>query len=558
MSRLLLLTILLVFFFQINVIHGQKPILTEYAIEQIKEIPEEKQDSFYIVQGKYYYAFYTRESYRKSMECYLEALRLAIKYKHSKEILRCYFYIGSVFDANNNVKQAVRYYTMYYDGVLKERPFNADNILRATYNIASIYTKSEDTTNAYLYTLKMAEMVTWVKTPKFRNQYYLLIAHNFVMIGRHKEFLEYFNKIPANATFEDGELAYGRYFAESKSRQAFFNGDYNSVIPPVLYELSRTKDSVSLMNFLIGSYADIGDYKSAYQTQKKTMEADWRSMDRNTYGDINYRLLEADNLLRQKRNSELMIADEQLKFRTSLLYASTFLMALGFAITFFLFRRYKIRNKLKDQKSKLNKEHEEASHLLLAELHSGINESLEALYASLDVQFQTSGQSIDDIKKEIKAGINCIALSHSILQQNEEISRVPLQPFFEKLTRETLEIFDAEACQIKWEVKTSSYYMEVARLIPLALAAVELLKNTVRNNVNCEKQVDIIISCMLSDGEYHFNYIEHTSAEPDLSSGVITRIDTTLLHNFLKQIDAKVMIDDSIDGKSEVLVVFNK
>ncbi|KAA5533392.1 hypothetical protein F0919_12680 [Taibaiella lutea] len=558
MSRLLLLTILLVFFFQINVIHGQKPILTEYAIEQIKGIPEEKQDSFYIVQGKYYYAFYTRESYRKSMECYLEALRLAIKYKHPKEILRCYFYIGSVFDANNNVKQAVRYYTMYYEGVLKERPFNAENILRATYNIASIYTKAQDTTNAYLYTLKMAEMVGWVKTPKSRNQHYLLIAHNFVMIGRQKEFLEYFNKIPSNATFEDGELAYGRYFAESKSRYAFFNGDYNAVIPPVLYELSRTKDSVSLMNFLISSYADIGDYKSAYQVQKRTMEADWRSMDRNTYGDINYRLLEADNLLRQKKNSELMIAHEQLKFRTSLLYASTFLMALGFAITFFLFRRYKIRNKLKDQKSKLNKEHEEASHLLLAELHSGIKESLEALYSSLDAQFQASGQSIDDIKKEIKAGINCIALSHNILQQNEEISSVALQPFFEKLTKETLEIFDADAYQIRWEVKTSSYYMEVAKLVPLALAVVELLKNTVKNNIHFEKQVDLIISCKLSDGEYHFSYTENTAAEPDLGTDVITRIDTTLLHNFLKQIDAKVMIDDSINGKSEAIIVFSK
>jgi len=557
MSRLLLLTILLVFFFQINVIHGQKPILTEYAIEQIKGIPEEKQDSFYIVQGKYYYAFYTRESYRKSMECYLEALRLAIKYKHQKEILSCYFYIGSVFDANNNVRQAVRYYTMYYEGVLKERPFNAQNILRATYNIASIYTKAQDTTNAYLYTLKMAEMVGWVKKSKDRNQYYLLIAHNFVLIGKQKEFFEYFNKIPANATFEDGELAYGRYFAESKSRYALYNGNYDAVIPPILFELSHTKDSISLMSFLVNSYAAIGDYKSAYQMQKRTMETDSRSMDRNTYGDINYRLLEADNLLKQKKNSELMVADEQLKFRTSLLYASTLLMALGFAITFFLFRRYKIRNRLKDQQSKLNKEHEVASNLLLSELHSGINESLEALYASLDIQFRTSGQSVEDIEKEIKAGIHCIALAHSILQQNEEINKVALQPFFEQLVKETLEIFDAADRHIKWEVKITSRYMEVGKLIPLALAMVELLKNSVRNNIHYGKQIEINISCRLSDGEHHFSYIEHTISEPDNETDVATRIDAALLHHFLKQIDAKVMIDDSY-GRNEVLIVFNK
>lgn len=556
MSRFILLTLFLVFFIQKNAVYGQKPILTDYAIEQIKGIPEEKQDSFYIVQGKYYYAFYTRESYRKSMECYLEALRLAIKYKHADVILKCYFHIGSVYDANNNIKQAVRYYTYYYEGVLKARPFNPQNILRATYNIAATYTKDKDTTNAFLYTLKMTEMINWVKDPVYHDQYCLLIAHNLILIGKQKEFLEYFSKISPNASFKDGELAYGRYYAECKSRYAFFKGDYDAVIPPILAELARTRDSVPLMSFLITSYANIGDYKSAYQTQVKTMDADYRSMDRNTYGDINYRLLEADNLLRQKKNAELIVEDERLKFRTSLLYASTLLMALGFAITFFLFRRYKIRNHLQDQESKLNKQHEEANHLLLKELHSGINESLEALYESLDVQFQTSGQTIDDLKREIKAGLNCIAISHGILEENDEISKVALQPFFEKLTRDTLEIFEVDPQQVILEIKASFFYMEVAKLIPLALALVELLKNTVRNNIHYDKQMELKISCKLIDGEYHFSYIENTSAVQD--SDIAISVDTTLLHNFLKQIDAKVMIDDTTNNQTEVLVVFNK
>lgn len=99
--------------------------------------------------------------------------------------------------------------------------------------------------------------------------------------------------------------------------------------------------------------------------------------------------------------------------------------------------------------------------------------------------------------------------------------------------------------------------MEVSKLIPLALAVVELLKNTLRNNIHYGKHADVIISCKLSDEEYHFSYAEHT-AEPDFDSDVITRIDTALLHNFLKQIDAKAMIDDSVTGKNEILIVFIK
>lgn len=558
MSRLLLLTLFLVFFMQESVTYGQKPILTDYAIEQIKEIPEERQDSFYIVQGKYYYAFYTRESYRKSMECYLEALRLAIKYKHPDVILNCYFHIGSVYDANNNIKQAVRYYTYYYEGVLKARPFNPQNILRATYNIAATYTKDKDTANAFLYTLKMTEMINWVKDPVYHDEYCLLIAHNLVLIGKQKEFLEYFSKISPDASFKDGELAYGRYYAECKSRYAFYRGDYSAVIPPVLKELEHTRDSVPLMNFLIISYANIGDYKSAYQAQVKTMDADSRSMDRNTYGDINYRLLEADNLLRQKKNAELIVEDERLKFRTSLLYASTLLMALGFAITFFLFRRYKIRNRLHDQEHKLNKRHEEANHFVLKELHSGFNESLEALYDSLDIQFQSSGQTTDDLKKDIKAGLNCIVISHDILEENDEISKVALQPFFERLTKDTLEIFEVKTQYVDVEIKASFYYMEVTKLIPLALAMVELLKNTVRTNLHYDRQTELKISCKLMDGEYHFSYIENTSSAQDSDSDIATHIDTVLLHNFLKQIDAKVMIDDTTNNQTEVLVVFSK
>src|ERR1700754_3877182 len=128
MARFIFIVVIVLSVFQWQSAPAQKSFLSDYAFEQIKNIPEQSQDSFYLVQGKYYYAFYTRESYRKSMECYLEALRLAIQYQHPKVILKCYFGIGSIYDANNNLAQAIHYYKLHYDGVLKERPFNAKNI----------------------------------------------------------------------------------------------------------------------------------------------------------------------------------------------------------------------------------------------------------------------------------------------------------------------------------------------------------------------------------------------------------------------------------------------
>jgi two-component sensor histidine kinase len=559
MSRRLLLALLLVTAFSLSTALGQKSFLSDYALEQVKDIPEEKQDSFYLVQGKYYYAFYTRESYRKSMECYLEALKLAIEYQHPNVILKCYFGIGAVYDANNNLQQAIRYYKQYYDGILKERPFNAKNILRASFNIASTYAKAKDTANALQYSLKMAEMLPWLKKDSVAyNQYCLLIAHNFIEIGRNVEFQEYFHMITPKSAFEDGELALGRLFAEAKSKNALLLGMKDSVIPPILFELSRTRDSIPLLNLLLTSYAAIGDYKKAYECQELMIDADVRSMDKNTYGDINYRLLEADNLLRQKKNSELLLTSQQLRFKTSLLYVATFMLALGLLATWFLFRRYKIKNRMKDRETVLIKQHQESNHHLLKELHSGINESLKVWSDSLDSQFQTIGHSPDELKREIKAGLNCIAIAHAVLERYDAINQVTLQPYFESLTRETFEIFEVEAVLVDWKIEMLTSQMDVVKLIPLAFGIVELLKHTIKNTLGISKQVEIEIQCRLMDGEYHLTYKELGFVEPEYDSNVITKMDTKLLYDFLRQINAKVLIDDDKIGQHEVLIVFVK
>jgi two-component sensor histidine kinase len=559
MARILLLILLCISVFQWQPICAQKSFLSDYAMEQIQHVPEEKQDSFYLVQGKYFYAFYTRESYRKSMECYLEALRLALQYQHPNLVLKCYFGIGAVYDANNNMAQAIRYYKLYYDGVLKERPFNANNILRASYNIASTYAKAGDAANAYHYTLKMAQMLDWVKDPMQYDDYCLLISHIFVGIGKNAEFQEYFNKISPNATFEDGELAYGRLYAESKSKFAYFKGMKDSVVPPILFELGRTRDSIPLLNVLIEAYVSVGNYKQAYETQEMMIDADKRSMDKSTYGDINYRLLEADNLLRQKKNVELQVTAQELRFKTSFLYAISFLLALGLVVTWYMYRRYRIKNKLNDQQINLTKQHEESNHLLLKELHSGINESLNILAESLDEQFDTLGHLPDELKREIKAGLNCITISHDILKRNDEINRVELLPYFKELTQQTLEIFEVQDIDVEWKLDMPAHQMDVSKLIPLAMGVVELLKTTIKNTLVIATNATIEIQCRLKDGEYHFTYKEKASMEMDYgNSTVISKMDTKLLHNFLRQIDAKMLMDDSKAGQNDILIVFVK
>jgi two-component sensor histidine kinase len=543
--------------------HGQRAFLSDYANEQLQNVPPDQQDSFFLVQGRYYYAFYTRESYRRAMECYLEALRLAINLKHQDIIIKCYFGIGSVYDANNNLPQAIRYYKMNYDGVLKERPFKPINILRATYNIAATYAKAKDTQNAYHYSLKMGQMLNWISDEKDRENYRLLIAHTFAGIGKNDEFMEYFSKIPASVEFKDGELAYGRLYAETKSRYALQTGKRGEVIAPLIKELARTKDSIPLLNLLLKSYAALGDYKKAYECQQMLITADMRSMDRSTYGDINYRLLEADNLLKQRQNNELKVNEEELRFHSSILYTVSLLLALVLAITVYLYRKFRTRNRFANQQSNLIQEHNEVNTLLMKELHHRVKNNLQTISSMMEMQLNKPETDLYFSMREVQAKMQTLAIAHQMMYEQSELKDVDLQTYFEDMVDMTLETLSVSAKPIEQRINMYGNKLPLEKLVILALAVNEMVINSVKHVLPYADDCYIAMECKLIDGEMHFTYSDNgpgitVGQETDETVSTITGTGIRLIHKLARQIDAKILVEKENNSKVQYLLIFNK
>jgi two-component sensor histidine kinase len=541
--------------------NGQRAFLSDYANEQLKNVPPEKLDSFFLVQGRYYYAFYTRESYRRAMECYLEALRLAINQKHQDVIIKCYFGIGSVYDANNNLPQAIRYYKMNYDGVLKERPFKPINILRATYNIAATYAKAKDTQNAYHYSLKMGQMLNWISDPEERENYRLLIAHTFAGIGKNDEFIEYFSKLPPNIEFKDGELAYGRLYAETRSGYAFQTGRRNDVIPPLLKELAHTKDSIPLLNLLLKSYAALGDYKKAYECQQMLISADMRSMDRSTYGDINYRLLEADNLLKQRQNNELKVNEESLRFHSSVLYTISLLLGLVLAITIYLYRRFRTRNKFKDHQNNLIREHNETNTLLMKEVHNRVKNNLQIISNMVEVQLNKPESDLYYSMREIQTKMRTLAIAHQMLYEQDESKDVDLQTYFEDMVDMTLETLPVSAKPIEQRINMHGNKLNLEKLATLALAVNEMIINTIKHVLPFSDSCYIAMECKLIDGEMHFTYSDNGpegALNTDENTDTITGTGIRLINKLARQMGAKILVEKENNGKVQYLLIFNK
>lgn len=538
---------------------AQEGFLSEYGREQLKGIPPEQQDSFYLVQGKYYYAFYTRESYRKAMECYLEALRLSIQYKHRSIMYQCYFGIGSVYDANNNLPQAIRYYKMHYEGVLQARPFNPPNVLRATYNIAASYAKAGDTSNAYLYTLKMGQMLDWLTDSVRLQEYNLLIAHLFSSTGKKDEFIQYFGRIKDHTDFRDGELAYGRLFAEEKSRYALYTGHNDEVTAPLLAELAHTKDSIPLLNLLHKSYAQLGQYKEAYAIQQLLIDADMRSMDRSTYGDINYRLLEADNLLKQRENTELQLNGQELQLKSSLLYALAALLTTGLVIALILYRRYRSRSRIASQQNKLILAHDETNSVLLKEIHHRVKNNLQIISSMVEIQLNKPENDLYFSMREIQTKMRTLAIAHQMMYEGEEMKEVNMQVYFENMVTMTLELLVAPANPIEQRIHMHGNKLGLEKLIILALAVNEMLINSVKHVLPYVSGCYIAMECRLIDGELHFTYSDNG---PDMAEGNVDTITTgtgiRLIQKLARQMDAKIMVEKEQSGKIQYLMIFSK
>jgi two-component sensor histidine kinase len=540
---------------------AQRAFLSDYANEQLKNVPVEQQDSFFLLQGKYYYAFYTRESYRRAMECYLEALRLALNYKHQSIVVKCYFGIGSVYDANNNLPQAIRYYKMNYDGVLKERPFKPINILRATYNIAATYAKARDTANAYDYSLKMGQMLTWIQDPQSREGYRLLIAHTFAGIGKTDEFIDYFSQIPADITFKDGELAYGRLYAETKSRYALLLGKRDEVVPPLLKELEHTRDSIPLLNLLLKSYAALGDYKKAYECQQMLIAADMRSMDRSTYGDINYRLLEADNLLKQKQNNELKVNEEELRFNSSILYTVSLLLALGLVITLYLYRRYRIRNKFSDQRKAMVNLQNETNNLLIADVHHNISDTMFMLNNLMEAQLSKSDADLYTAMREVQAKMLAVASAHRMVYAQGDAKEIDLQSYFEELLETVLHVLPAAVRPKAVSVAMHGNRLGVKKLVELSFVITEMIIASIKYASPVNAGLSISMDSKVIDGEMHFTYADSGTdivSATDENTDTITGISLRLIHKFARQMGAKILAERDNDSGTRYLLIFTK
>jgi hypothetical protein len=537
--------------------YGQKQFLSEYANEQIKSIPQQQQDSFYMIQGENYLAYKTNDGYKKAMECYLEALKLATEYHHTNTLLNCYDAISNIYAKNNNLQQALKYNKLHYEKTLKQLPFSSENLFLSCYKITDRYVQLKDTSKAHLYNLKMAEILNWINDAVIKDKYKLLIAYNNIRIGKRNEFLSQFEALQHNIIYKDEpNLHLGRIFAECKTYYTLLKTNNKNPIEPLLEELKTTTDSANILNSIVTIYEQQQQYKEAYTYLKLLLQKNENESYRSAQGNTNYRLREADILAQQKANNELKLSAEAYRYKNIVILCVAALFALLLVITLY----YLIKGKHKKQ-TIIDKQETEEAHLLQ------IQEERYQLYT----QFKNWYNDIELVAlKKIKVNalpggssafiqihLASIRIAQSLLAEQKDSDfnyNVPLQEYFEQLTDLYETVFRLPVDAMKLNIQMNHNHLNIAKLLMVSLVMNEIMINKIQE-LN-DYDIDIIeinLNCSFYSNEYHFQ-LDFTANNGSISN--LNPMLTKDLQKMLRNNDAKYF-EESPDATQSIRIILS-
>jgi two-component sensor histidine kinase len=551
---------LLVLFFG-PVAHAQKDrILPDSVIRSIKALPESMQDTAYMRWGQRFYALHTDKSISLAMSCYWEALSLSREYRHTSILNLAYFNIGSVYDAFNIPDKAIYYYKIFYHSV--EKKGDKAELLLAANNLAVTYWKARDSAHSYSYIRTMQSLLPTLQGTPHYWQSKLLVANALKNINKQEEFADYFAAIPDTVQFVDGDLAFGRMYADCKSVYAQLRlNDKQQVIEPLQRELAVTSDSGEVLNILKHKLGELGFYKEYYETSELYDQVCERTRINTTHKDKEYQLLSLERLQQEKRSGELQQQKMQMQFKEQLLWILASFLVVGMLVSRYLLRRYKKRqNELKVKNVDISQQNENIK-LLLNEIHHRVKNNLQIINSLIELQ-QTKQSDSGTAIREIQTKMQAIALAHEMMYTDtKQGTGLSLKQYIEKVTSATLEILRTGLegnIQFTLEM-TEDVELGLDKIVPLALIVNELMINSMKHALPSRGNLEILLKSYRQSGIVHFSYCDNgpglpASVRPDQANTLGLR----LIRKLAKQINFDLQVINKPGISLEYVLLFRK
>jgi two-component sensor histidine kinase len=503
--------------------------------QKLKNLPEYQHDSVYIDIGALYYQQYNQEGYRKALDYFLKLLALGEKYNNKAAIANAYFLIATVYDAEGqDGEKIIYYYKKAHEMCAYHRRITS--CINLLYNVAHAYNLNHDSATSMLYLHQFDKEMEAVKfnNPQAYDNYVLLGAYLSLQNKNIPEFLKRFEKVNKNIEYKDGRFHFGRYYAICKWRYAFEKGEYKKAIESIQYELAHEPtDSSVLIDYLTAAFVKIGDYKNAYEMSELSKISNNQSLHAAVQKDLEYGLLKADNLIKEKEKKFLEI-------QRAGLYIGLFIVFIGLLVVAYL---WQINRKAKRELLLRNREKE----VLMHEIQHRVKNNLQLIYGLNILQLdKLEGDSAKVVWEKNLSTIKAMSIINDKLYQ-KDISKLSLREFIEELSLYSKQLFDQDnKVTLNLEIQ-HPLSIDANFASSFGIILTELMTNSFKHGLKGVKEGAINIESSESDNilTVHYfdsgNFIEAVKPSPN-SNGI------SLVTDLVKQLKGKIVTQS--EGKA--------
>lgn len=203
-------------------------------------------------------------------------------------------------------------------------------------------------------------------------------------------------------------------------------------------------------------------------------------------------------------------------------------------ITFVLYRAYSTNKK----STAIIKAQNDEKTILIKEIHHRVKNNLSVISGILDLQKRSiKDEKMLEIFKDAKSRINSMALVHINLYEQEDLTTINCQSYFENLYRTVNSAYKMSDKEISSTINCESVKINIDTLIPLALITNELLTNSFKYAFNNRSTGNIILKLVNTNSGFEMMYSDNGIGIQETNGIKHEGLGTMLISGLIKQLD---------------------
>jgi two-component system, sensor histidine kinase PdtaS len=396
---------------------------------------------------------------------------------------------------------------------------------------------------------KQKALLPQIKNPILIEYYYTNKANNFIRQKKYEQALPLLTKCHNVAI--KYKLQLSRFYLFNQRLFGIIADKNNDYLGAINYFQESLKGSIAIGNvgyetdcyyFLMDIYPKIGDYKKAWEYQKKyadlaIFEAEKTNEKSMRESELQFSVLQKDQEILKKHNERN-------------LYLSGLL--IGLLIIGLLYRNYNIKQKsnskleslnlnLETKNTQLDKKNAE-NELLLKEIHHRVKNNLEVVSSLLALQ--SAKMDDPDMQAAMLASQNRVqsmGILHQKLYQSEHLAFIEMKNYFQNLSENILDSYN-ETDRIKVEIEMKEVDLDIDTAVPLGLIVNELLTNSLKYAFPVGTKGIIKLSLeSLENGDFNLKVSDNGIGKILNAKAKGTGFGTQLVDLLTRQIDGKLV-----------------